>query len=52
MIPVFISNEGVVLDFTKPKTPTPQVAVQPEESFDQMAARSAEQQSTPNKMKK
>jgi len=45
MNPVFITHEGQVLDF-KPKTPTPEVK-KVEESFDQMAARSAEQQSTP-----
>ncbi|MGA9799712.1 MAG: hypothetical protein WBQ68_11935 [Terriglobales bacterium] len=45
MIPVFISSEGRVVDFTKPNTPTPEVK-QVEDSFDQMAARSADQQST------
>jgi hypothetical protein len=46
MIPVFVTHDGRVLDLTKVKTPTPEVEVKEEESFDQMAARSAEQQST------
>jgi len=63
MNPVFVSHDGCVLDFEKPKTNPPSPTAQwiknlrnqrvevkaDEESFDQMAARSAEQQSTTKK---
>jgi len=46
MIPVFISSEGRVLDFTK--APTPDVEVKKEdEPFHIRAAREAAKQSTP-----
>ena len=50
MNPVFISHDGVVLDFTKPKTPTLEVANQQEdESLDVIAQREAERASTKRK---
>jgi hypothetical protein len=48
MNPVFVTAEGVVLDFTKPKTPTPKVEVREvEETFHIKAALEAAKQSTP-----
>jgi hypothetical protein len=47
MNPVFISSTGVVLDFTKPKTPTPDD--KEEEPFEVRAQREAAAQSTPKR---